>query len=149
MQDNRPRIGVGIFVMHEGQFLIGQRQGAHGAGQWGLPGGHLEHFEAPEECARREVLEETGLAIDELRFLAWTNDLFAAENKHYVTLFFIGQTAHKCAERREPDKILSWEWRSIDKMPHPLFLPLQNLLKRSDFQAIWETCFCHPPRSRI
>jgi 8-oxo-dGTP pyrophosphatase MutT (NUDIX family) len=31
--------------------------------KWLPPGGHVEENEAPHECARREVLEETGLEI--------------------------------------------------------------------------------------
>ena len=33
-------------------------------GKWLAPGGHIEADETPEEAARREVLEETGLEID-------------------------------------------------------------------------------------
>lgn len=59
------------------------------AGALQLPGGHLEVGESPEECAAREVEEETGLTIitDDIRFLTATNDVFEAEGKHYVTLF--------------------------------------------------------------
>lgn len=35
-------------------------------GAWGLPGGLLERGETIEECARREVLEETGLEVQML-----------------------------------------------------------------------------------
>ncbi len=37
------------------------------AGKWIGIGGHLEENEAPEECIRREALEEAGLTLDELR----------------------------------------------------------------------------------
>ena len=35
-------------------------------GKWNAPGGKSEPGETPEECARREVLEETGLKVSEL-----------------------------------------------------------------------------------
>jgi ADP-ribose pyrophosphatase YjhB (NUDIX family) len=36
-------------------------------GKWLPPGGHLELNETPVECAKREVLEETGLLIELIR----------------------------------------------------------------------------------
>jgi ADP-ribose pyrophosphatase YjhB (NUDIX family) len=36
---------------------------------WGLPGGFIEHGEQPEEGVRREVREEAGLELDEVRLI--------------------------------------------------------------------------------
>lgn len=52
-----------------------------------MPGGHLEFGESFENCATREVLEETGLTVQNVRFLTATNDVMEDEGKHYVTIF--------------------------------------------------------------
>lgn len=61
--NERPKVGIGVIVRKEGKVLLGKRKNSHGAGSWAFPGGHLEYGESWEECARREVKEETGIAI--------------------------------------------------------------------------------------
>lgn len=64
---NRPiiMVGAGVLVMDEQhRLLLGKRTDNH---QWGIPGGSMEPGETLEETARREALEETGLAIGELK----------------------------------------------------------------------------------
>ena len=68
------------------------------AGTWGLPGGHLEANESFEDCANREILEETGLQIRNLRFLTATNDIMESEGKHYVTIFMGGVCSDDTAQ---------------------------------------------------
>lgn len=46
--------------------LVRQRREAAGKDLWEIPAGKLEPGEAPEEAARRELLEETGLSAKEL-----------------------------------------------------------------------------------
>ena len=71
-----PRVGIGIFVLKDGKFLLCKRKNSHGAGHWQLPGGHLEFNEKLEDCARREVIEETGVKIKNIRSSTITNDIF-------------------------------------------------------------------------
>ena len=128
---NRPKVGVGVIIIKDNKVLLGKRKGSHGAGSWSFPGGHLEFNEEIEECAVREVREETGIEIKNIRRLTFTNDIFEKEKKHYVTLFVISDYASGKVKVMEPEKCEKWEWFEWDKLPKPLFIPIQNLLKQN------------------
>lgn len=110
-----PNIGIGVFLFrsHEDhRILLGKRKGSlgHGtattllhihpspgpaiqanfplSGTYSLSGGHLEHGETFAECAKREVREETGLEIEDVKFFTAVENFFEGEGKrHYVTIF--------------------------------------------------------------
>lgn len=126
--NKRPRVGVAVMIVQNYMVLLGKRKMSHGDGTWALPGGHLEFNETIEDCAKREVFEETGLLIKDVRYAAFTNDIFRDEKKHYVTLFVVSEHCHGTPELKEPDKCEGWKWFSWRMLPEPLFLPLKNLL---------------------
>lgn len=125
------RVGVGVLIFRNNRILLGERIGAHGANTWATPGGHLEMGESIEECARREVFEETGLAVESITKLSFTNDIFKEEGKHYVTLFVVAACHSGEAEVKEMEKCKQWQWYDLSDLPEPLFLPLTNLLKEN------------------
>jgi 8-oxo-dGTP diphosphatase len=125
-----PKVGVGVIVIKDGKVLLGKRKNAHGEGSWSFAGGHLDFGESIEECAVREVLEETGLKIKNIRMGPFTNDVFKQENKHYITLFVIADYESGTVKVMESDKCERWEWFEWDNLPRPLFLPIENLLKQ-------------------
>jgi 8-oxo-dGTP pyrophosphatase MutT (NUDIX family) len=47
--------------------LLKKYPGLFGAGKWNAPGGKLQPKETAEQCASREVHEETGLTVQQLR----------------------------------------------------------------------------------
>lgn len=128
--DKVPRVGIGMFVIKDGRILMGKRKNAHGDGTWSLPGGHLEFNETVEECTKREILEETGLEVENIRFLDITEDMFKEEDKHYITIFVLSDYTSGEPRIMEPDKCEEWRWVSYDEMPEPMFLPLINLKKK-------------------
>lgn len=71
------RIGIAV-VEHQRQFLIGVRDHSTTlAGHHEFPGGKCEPGEAPDVCAARECLEETGLSVrpaEELLYVEHTYD---------------------------------------------------------------------------
>lgn len=126
------RVGVATIILRDGAILLGERVGSHGANTWATPGGHLELGESIEDCAKREVLEETGLIVDSIEKFTFTNDIFEKEGKHYVTLFVVASSVSGEPQVTEPDKCKQWKWCRLDDLPEPLFLPLINLLKEGN-----------------
>ncbi len=126
MQTNQVRVGVGVLIVRDGRVLLGKRAGSHGAGTWAPPGGHLDVGESIAACAAREVLEETGLVVEETRAGPYTSDVFVAENRHYITLFVVARCSGEPA-LLEPDKCTEWGWYRWTDLPAPLFQSLANL----------------------
>jgi 8-oxo-dGTP diphosphatase len=86
-KDLFPRVGVGVIVMKDGKILLGRRRSAHEAGAWAPCGGHLEYGETVEECAKRELAEETGLEAHSLKLGPWIDNIM--EGKHYISPFCV------------------------------------------------------------
>ena len=124
----RPQVGIGVIVRNEGRVLLLKRKGSHGEGTWAPPGGHLECGESIEECARRETLEETGVAIASVRFFALTNDVMESEQKHYLTVWVECDYLSGEATAAYPEKVAEVDWVDWDALPEPLFDPFHNLL---------------------
>lgn len=54
---------------------------------WGIPKGHIDEGESPEQCALREVKEETGLDVHILCEMPQTKTTNKNENKTVRTFF--------------------------------------------------------------
>ncbi|MEJ2237300.1 MAG: NUDIX domain-containing protein [Gemmatimonadales bacterium] len=125
----RPGVGVGVIVTKGDRVLLLRRRNTHGSGTWSTPGGHLDFGESPEDCAVREVKEETAVEIAGVEFKGVTNDFFDVEGKHYLTLWF--QAEHLSGEIAvtAPEEMSEVGWFEWGRLPRPLFLPLRNLLE--------------------
>lgn len=125
----QPRVGVGVFIIKNGVFLMGKRVGEHGKGSWSVPGGWLEYQESFEDAAKREVREETGVEIKDVRFAALTNNVFRNEDIHSLTVWMMADWKSGDPTINEPDKFVDQQWFNLDHLPEPLFLPWDSLLK--------------------
>jgi len=126
----KPHVTAGAIVLKDKKVLMGKRKGGLGDGTWGFPGGRLEFGEDIIDCVHREVMEEVGIRIKNLRFGTFTNDYFQKEGLHYVSIYFVADYDSGNVKVMEPDKCSEWRWVEWDKMPRPLFLHAQNLLKQ-------------------
>ena len=62
----RPKTrGAGCLIFHQGHVLLVQH--AYGSQRWNLPGGRVKRKETPENAVKREVYEEVGIKVPEVR----------------------------------------------------------------------------------
>lgn len=128
-----PIVGVAVFLLKGKMVLLGRRLSSVGHNTFALPGGHLEFGESFEECAAREVKEETGLDIERIEFLTVTNNVVLNEPKpeHFVAIFMRAALAdaNQLAQNLEPEKCGGWEWYEWENLPKPLFQGLETLVQ--------------------
>lgn len=131
--DERPRVGVAVIVTAGNRVLFGQREQGDAESLWQLPGGWIELSESPEQTARREVAEETGLQLDQLRLVALTNNVFSP-SEHSISLYFEAACVNPVTiSNREPEKCRRWVWKEWQDIGENLYFPLQ-LLKNTDYR---------------
>ena len=61
---DRPYVGIGAVIVHEGRVVLVKRRFDPLAGQWSIPGGAVEAGETLEACVVREMAEETGFVVE-------------------------------------------------------------------------------------
>ncbi len=94
----RPLVGIGVVLLRpapDGPRVLLIRRGRPPAmGEWSLPGGAQRLGETAEQAARRELLEETGLAAGDLTLIAHVDSIHhdpaGAVQYHYTILDFAG-----------------------------------------------------------
>lgn len=110
-----------VLILNERKQLLLQKRRDNGF--WSYPGGSMELGESFEECAKREVLEETGLECLELTY--FTN--MSGEKMHYVypngDEVYIAEIVFICDKYQGDLKIqkseaLEQRFFDLDKLPN-------------------------------
>ena len=116
---NFPGVGAGLAIVRNGKLLLYRRTRAPEAGHWNIVGGKIDHLEHSGEAARREAEEETGLTIGAVDFLCLSEQIFADERQHWVSLIY--ETSDFSGEPRvvEPEKLPEFGWFELDDLPQP------------------------------
>lgn len=123
-----PKVGVGVIIVKNGKVLIGKRQEKNQRGTWCFPGGAIDFFESLEDCALREVREETGLKIKNIRPIYAVDDFRKENKKHWVCVYLMAD--YVSGEPRPVDgEFELWKWVSWSNIPSPRFTALRTLFK--------------------
>ncbi|KAL1568491.1 geranyl diphosphate phosphohydrolase-like [Salvia divinorum] len=124
-------VGVQVLLLKGNKVLMGRRHTVVGNGHFALPGGHLEFGESFEECAYREVKEETGLEIKRVEKLTIVNNaILEPKPMHLIAVIMRAVLADPNQEaiNMEPEKCDGWNWYDWDHLPSPLLLTLETAI---------------------
>jgi 8-oxo-dGTP diphosphatase len=112
---SRPQLAVSGAIFRDGRILLVRRARSPAKGVYTLPGGRVEFGEPLHEALRREIDEETGLAIDILGLAGWREVLPAAGGGgHYVILPFAARW--RAGEPRLNEELDDFQWRLPDAL---------------------------------
>ncbi len=97
-----PAIGVLVYNQKNEVLLV---KNPKYLDHWTIPGGKVDKGESIEETAKREIREETGLEINNLKFISLENSLdykYFPKDKHFVLLNYIAkESGGKIKKSRE------------------------------------------------
>ncbi|CAD8121222.1 unnamed protein product [Paramecium sonneborni] len=129
----RPGLGVGVFIKNGDSVLMSYRKDN---GYLALPGGHLELYEEFEDCAIREVKEETNLDIENPQIFQMVNVVKKEIDHHFVVVFLTADYNEKSQLMNvEPNKHNDWKWINAQSFQQhynqkQLFFGLMKLVDR-------------------
>lgn len=92
------------YLERDGRYLMLHRtkkENDENRDKWIGVGGKFEEGESPEDCMRREILEETGLSVTEFRYrgiVTFVSDVYPCEYMHLFTCTAWTGTPKECDE---------------------------------------------------
>lgn len=94
----------------DGRVLLSRRARDPFAGKWDLPGGFLDEGEDPQDCVRRELREEAGIGLVDLRLLGIWIDRYEYQRRVVATLniYFAARVGEGTLEPADDVAELRW-----------------------------------------
>jgi 8-oxo-dGTP diphosphatase len=90
---DKPIVGIGAIIVHNGKMLLEKRKNDPGKGRWSVPGGVVELGENVTQTVIREVKEETGLDVAEPEHIDVVDQITRDENGrikyHFVIIDYL------------------------------------------------------------
>ena len=127
---SQPRFTVtaGAVVRDEGGRVLLLRHTLRRGSGWGIPGGFLVSGEQPDEAVRREVREETGLALERVE-LAFVRTL---EHVNQVEVIFRAEMPASALEGlRKNFEIERAQWFALEALPADVGRDQRRIIARA------------------
>lgn len=141
-EKNRPFVGVASIVwqtVDKKRLLLGLgHDPSNRRSIYAMPGGHWESGETLIEAARREIREEAGIEISNIKFLSIYEFFHAEKQKTYLSVWFEAIWDGGTPSIREPENKSTWGWYTPEEaLALPLWYLDRVLIKRAMAQEAY------------
>lgn len=116
-------VSVGVIVTNREEKVLLLEHFLRPASGWGIPGGFIEHGEQPEDAARREIREETGLELENVRMLR------VRTTYRHIEILFRAE-AGKGEASVKSREIKNLGWFKVDEMPEEMSSIQKSIVKK-------------------
>ncbi len=120
---NLRHVFVNVIVVNDNKILLGRRGTYKGNplseyGKWALIGGYLDRGETFIEGAKREVMEEVGWEIENLRlFFLNDNPNRKMEDNQNIDVIFVADAVKQIPEFNTSEEVSELEWFDSRNLP--------------------------------
>ena len=113
-----PRTTVGMFIIRDGKILMlkraeGRPESYRFQGYWCIPGGHVDIGETIEQAAIRETREESGLEVENTKFLFCVDEIHPDRDWYAVSHTFFGQASGEV--KIQVSEVSDFKWVEISE----------------------------------
>lgn len=138
-------IGVYGFAIYDGKTLLIKKGRGPFIGKYDLPGGEIVFGESPEEALVREIMEETGLVVENRKLInvlsnviEWTTPCGDTEKLHHIGLIFSVTLNNYDYSKSGPDGEDSLEsmWLSLNKLDSKELTPFAKECMNNSYKKL-------------
>ncbi len=131
---------IAVFTLREGRLclLLIQRAEDPHAGAWALPGGFLNMDETLDDCARRELLEETGVEASVLFPFANFSEPDRDPRERVISAAYLALMPFDRMSPRADSDAAAVRWAPVDDLP-PLAFDHADIVKGA-IEALRKRC---------
>lgn len=120
MLKKEPRLGCGAAIISNGKILLLRRLHDPEAGCWGLPGSKADWLETVEQAVIREIYEELGLKLEDIRLLCVVDQIDLVRHEHWAAPVYLATTFRGDPIINEPEKHSAFGWFPFSSPPKPV-----------------------------